>query len=66
MGTGVFIVLLIFIVGLIFLIKETGKEVKEGSGKEEAAWNGIYFSNNFMFFYAIILLVLLLFVFATK
>ena len=35
MGTGVFIVLLIFIVGLIFLIKETGKEVKEGSGKKK-------------------------------
>jgi hypothetical protein len=66
MGIGVFIVLLIFVVGLIFLIKETGKEVKEGRGKEEAAWNGISFSNNFTFFYAIILLFLFLFLFATK
>ena len=57
-----FIILLIFAAGLVFLIKETGQERKKGRGKEEAAWNGISFSNNFMFFYAVMMVILLLFV----
>ena len=57
-----FIILLIFAAGLVFYIKEIGQERKKGRGKEEAGWNGISFSNNFMFFYAVILLIGILFI----
>lgn len=61
LNMGVFVALLVFAAALIFIIKESGQARKEDRGKEEAAWNGISFSNNFMFFYAVILLILLLF-----
>ena len=57
------IIIILFVIGLVFLIKETGQEIKKGKGKEEFAWNGISFSNNFSFIYGLILLILLLFLF---